>query len=566
MNLSSFRYRKPELILSLSVLLIVAYLVLLPMGMIIYGSFQDGPPFLQTNFTIQNFISFFTSNASQQAMRNTLWVAIGNTIFSVVGGTILAWITVRVKIPFIRLIQICIVIPFLFSPFVGAVAWGYLAAPDGFGLINRFLRIIGITAVELNIYSIGGLIWVMGIYGIPLVYFLMSNAFQTLDFRLEEIAEITGASRWLVIRTIVIPLVLPAFLSSVIITFVTACESYAVPAVLGIPARIDVLATRIVIDVQSFPLRYGRASASAVVLTIISLLGMLAYFKALGYQRRFVTITGKIARPAPKESRAWSIFAGIFVSLYIILVVVLPLIVLLVLSFQFFYGQPLFPIRMTLANYVSIFNDTRFVRAFSNSMIMSLVGPFICVLIGFLVSMISVRYSNKFGRIAEIITTGSLAIPGIVLGLALLWVYLRVPIPIYGTLIILILATITRQLPQATRITTSILLQLSPELEEASQVSGSSWFRTFRSILFPLMAPALVSAFLILFIVSIREISSVMLLYGLGTEILPVLMLELWTEGMFVQVAAMAMIQLAIMIFAMSILLRFLRSPLQVMG
>ena len=273
------------------VLAILAYLVLIPVGMILYGSLQAVGPGREPMWTIGNYISLFTEPGYLKSLQNTLIITLGSTAIAVGGGLLLAWITTRVDLPGTRLIQIGIVIPFLMSPFVGAVAWGYLAAPN-FGLLNRLLETTGLGWLELNIYTLGGIAWVSGIYGIPVAYLFMFNAFQGLDYRLEESAEIIGASRWRIMRTIVLPLVLPSILAVALLEFVTAAESYAVPAVLGSPARIDVLSTGIVQDVHSVPANYGRASASSVFLMLVAVIGLLGYQKGVRVERRGVTGSG----------------------------------------------------------------------------------------------------------------------------------------------------------------------------------------------------------------------------------------------------------------------------------
>lgn len=554
-----------EWTLTLAMLAVVAYLVLPPAFMVLYGSFQDGSPFQATAWTIRNYTDVLTSPAYHRSLLNTLIMAAGSTAIAVIGGTALAWVTTRVALPGMRFIQAGFVVPFLMSPFVGAIAWSYLAAPR-FGMLNHMLDAIGLGAIALNVYSLAGMAWVSGLYGIPVVYLLMNNAFQGLDYQLEEAAEVTGAGRWRVLRTVVLPIVLPALLASALLEFVSAAESFAVPAVLGTPARIDVLATRIILDLQSVPANYGRASAAAVVLTSIAIIGLLGYQRALRQQRRFVTVTGKASRPAAKESGPW-VYAGItIVVLYLVLAVFLPVIVLVLTSFQRYYGQPLFPIDLTWQNYIDVVRDGRFERALRNSLIVATIGSAICVAIGVLVAHVAARTTNPLRNVVDAIATIPIAFPGVVLGLALVWTYVRLPLPIYGTLLILILVAVTIRLPYATRFASARLLQLSPDLEEASQVTGAGKARTLGRIVLPLIAPSLAAAFLILFIITIREISTVVLLYGYGTEVLPILLLDLSTEGQFVDVAALTVLMLLLMFAVWGVASRFLRSPLQTVG
>lgn len=362
-----------------------------------------------------------------------------------------------------------------------------------------------------------------------------------------------------VFRTIVVPLLMPSFVSSALLCFIHSVESYAVPAVLGTPVGIDLLATRIALDLQSSPPAYGPASASAMLLMIVAVIGMYGYYRATRVQQRFVTVSGKgVALPA--AARGWPVALGVALAwLYVVLAVVLPIGVVAIASFQSYWGQPIFGFTPTLKNYISVFKLPNFEPALQNTLLLAIVGPTVTVFFGFVIAYLNLRRPSFLSRIIDGIAIIPHASPGLVIGLALLWTYLFMPNPIYGTVWILLLALVTRFLPYAGRPIHAALLQLSPELEEASRVSGASPLRTFLFILMPLAAPALISAWLLLYVVFIREISTVVLLITLGTNSLPVLLFNLFTDGWYTQGAALAIIQLLMMAIGWVVLSRFIR-------
>jgi iron(III) transport system permease protein len=295
----------------------------------------------------------------------------------------------------------------------------------------------------------------------------------------------------------------------------------------------------------------------------IVVIGLLGYQRSLGLQKKYVTVTGKASPPVPQDVGRWRYVGAAVIFVYIFLAVVLPLVVLIVSSFQKFYGAPWFPMVLTTANYRAIFDDSSFVGAIINSAIVSTSGAAICVALGLLVAYLVTRGTHPVRKLVDVLATAAVAFPGIVLGLALLWTYVQFPVPIYGTIFIIIIALVTIRLPYANRFAASTLQRLSTDLEEASAVTGSAWLRTMRRIVLPLTAPALASAFLILFIMMLRDISTVVLLYSYNTVILSVLLTNRLLDGIYVQAAALTVILIVLMLFVWLIASRFLRSPLQ---
>jgi iron(III) transport system permease protein len=393
----------------------------------------------------------------------------------------------------------------------------------------------------------------------PVVFLFMSATMSSLDTSLEEIARVTGASPVRVLCTVIIPILLPSLLSCALICAVHSIESYAVPAVLGTSAGIDLLSTRIALDLAMTPPAYGTASASAILLMSVAIFGTIAYSYATRVQQRFITVSGKAANK-PQPLRGWRMYLGLGLAWsYIVLSVVLPIGVIVLASFQSYWGQPISKFSPTLDNYKYIFNLPNFVPALKNTLFLSTVGPTLTVALGFVLAYASLRGKTPLRVIIDKIAIIPHAIPGLVIGLALMWTYLFLPVPFYGTIWILLVALITRFTPYANRPLHAMLLQLNPELEEASRTAGAGWWRTFSRILAPLALPSLVSSWLLLYVVFIREISTIILIYTFSTISIPIFLFNIFFEGHYSEGAALTIIQLLLMLFGWVLLSRYIK-------
>jgi iron(III) transport system permease protein len=536
----------------------MAWLVIVPLAMILWGSFRHGAPYEESPLSLDNYVKLFTSPAYRRAMLNTVIVGISATAICLVGGTALAWITTRVALPGIKLIKIAAALPFFISSFVGSIAWVYLGAPR-VGVINQLLSVVWPGGPQVDIYTLGGIVWVQALYDMPVAFLMMSGTMASLDASIEESARVTGAGPFRVFRSVTLPLLTPSLVSCGLLCFIHSIENYAVPQILGTPVGVNVLATRIAIDIHSAPPSYGTASASAMLLMVVSVLGMVLYYRATRRQERFVTVTGKgVAQPTVR--RGWPVYVGVTVAwLYVVLAVVLPIAMIIVSSFQKYWGQPIWDLSLSATNYVAVIEQPKFMPAVRNTLFLATVGPTIAVAIGFSVSYLNLRRPSFLAKVADAIAIIPHAIPGMVIGLALLWTYLFWPIGIYGTVWIMLLALVTRFLPYANRPIQASLMQLSPELEEASRVAGARKSTTFRRVLVPLTTPALLSAWMMLYVVFIREISTVILLFTLGTYSMPIMVFERFSDGWYNQGSALAVMQLGLMLVGWLVVSRFIR-------
>jgi iron(III) transport system permease protein len=395
----------------------------------------------------------------------------------------------------------------------------------------------------LDVFGLPGMIAVEGLHLSPLVFLLMIAAFRSMDPALEESAAVSSAAPLTVLRRVTLPLLRPALLAATFISLIRGIEAFEVPALLGMPAGVWVFTSRIWQAFSTHPSDYAEGGAYALLLLAVTAVFGLLLLR-LGHARRFETLTGRAFRPRRVELGRWRRPVAAAAGVYVAVAVVLPLAVLAYVSIQPFYGPPtLDRLRAsTLDNYAAVLSDEATVRAFGNSLVLALGTATAVVVLTALVAWIVVRTRLPGRRLLDLLASMPLAIPGLVLGVALLFVYLRAPIPVYGTIWILFIAYVTRFMPYGMRYAASALQQVGGELEEAAHAGGASWWQTFRRVLLPLIAPGLLAGWAFVVVVSIRELSSSILLYSPGNEVLAVRMWTLYAEGRFPELAALGVL------------------------
>jgi iron(III) transport system permease protein len=396
----------------------------------------------------------------------------------------------------------------------------------------------------------GGMIWVEGLHLSPLVFVMMVAAFRSMDPAFEEAALTSGASFPKVMRKITLRLVTPALASAMLIMFIRGLESFEVPALIGLRGGVRVFTSRIWLALREFPPNYGLAAAFSVGLILISITGILFYNYLTSQNQQFATITGRGFRPHRFDLGRWRYFAGIMLVIYFLFLVGLPFLILLWTSLNPIYTSPSIDNLglLTLDNYSFILKMDRARTALTNSLISSLGSGVIVMLVTAIIAWITVK-SRGFGRTAvDAITFMPITIPGIVLGVSLIFVYLILPIPIYGTIWILLIAYITRYMPYGFRMNSASMVQISNELEEAASISGSSRLQTFLRITFPLLKPGLIGGFIFVVIVSFRELSSSILLYSSKSIVVSILIFDLWEGGQFSKVAALSVLMIVFLV------------------
>jgi iron(III) transport system permease protein len=493
-----------------------------------------------------NFQGLLSDPRFYQAVGNTLICGVGATILSCLLGFTLAWIVARTDVPGRGWFETLNLVPFFLSPYVGAVSWTYLAAPNS-GIITTLFRSWGIPLDFLNIYSLGGVIWVLSLFYTPYVYLFVIAPMRQMDAALEDAARVHGASFWYTLRHITIPLLMPALLSGALVVFVTSAGLFDVPLALASTKGIRTMPTEIFSLVQ-YPSDFGRAAAFGVVVLCATVLLAVWQRSYLG-KRRYEIVTGKGYRPRTVQLRPLGRFAALALEvIYIGGGVVLPLIALLMVSFSPIWTGRLNWAALTLANYKYVlFNYSLTQQAILNSLFLALVGATLGVIMSLLQAYYLNRGAQRGRTLVDAILSLPLGIPGIILGLGFLILAIRTPL--YSTLTIILIAYIARFFPLATRNLSAMFLAINPELEQSARASGASWWQTMRLVMMPLLRPAIIAAWLMLFVIFIRELGATILLYAQGTETISVALVIL-SERSFGFVAALAVIQLIMLLCA----------------
>ncbi|HEX3060248.1 MAG TPA: iron ABC transporter permease [Usitatibacter sp.] len=524
---------------------ITVYIALIPLGFLIWQSFftpQTADKAAQ--FTFGNYAEAYGSPETARLFWNSVQFAIGTSCFSFIVGTALAWMNERTNTPFKNLFYALSIIPLIIPGILFTVAWILLASPK-IGIINLVMKNwLGLENHLFDIYSLWGMIWVDGLHYSPMAFLLMSAAFRAMDPALEESAMMSGANVFQVAWRVTLRLSWPAVFATMLILFVRALESFEVPALLGLPVGIQVFTSSIYQAVHRYPSQVGLASAYAVILLAITTVGVYFQSRLSSRGSKYATMTGKGFRPRQIDLGPWRwVTAGIFI-VYFMLIVVLPFAVLVWSSFQKFYSVPSWHAlqNLTLDPYRFILTYPNLTRSVVNSLMLAFGSATIIMLVTSVICWIVVKTKLPGRWLLDNIASLPMVFPGLVLGLAIMIFYLNFDIGIYGTIWIMFIAYITRFMPYGLRYNTTSMLQIHKELEESAAMSGASWGTTFRRIILPLLKPGLVAGWIYVMIVSIRELSSSILLYSPGTEVVSIVIWELWENGQYVELSALGVL------------------------
>src|ERR1700754_4792010 len=537
-----------KLLIVAGVAVVIGYLALVPLYYLLYGTFFDA-----NGFTLGAFARAYTADGIGELISNSLLFAIGAAILSLVVGTALAYLNVRTDVPFKPLFFAASMIPLIIPGILYTISWIFLASPD-IGLLNAFLEPL-VGPGFFDVFTIWGMIWVEGLHLSPIVFLLMVAAFRSMDASLEESALLSGASRWTTFLKITVPLVRPAIVASILVMTVRSLESFEVPALLGLQNGIYVFTSQIYFPLPSYPPDLAGAGALAVGLLVIAVLGVILSNRVGRNGKDFQTVTGKGFRPRPMELGRFRWVAGGLIILYFVATVLAPLAVLLYTSLLKFYVAPSAEAfrTMSLDNYRELAGLASAGTALKNSLILGLGSATVVMLFMSVAAWIVVRSKIRFRGLLDQLAFVPLVIPGLVLGLGISFVYLRSPIPIYGTIFILLIAYCTRYMPYGMRYAVTSMHQISAELEESAQVSGASWWQTFRRVLLPLLSPGLVAGFIYILTVSFRELSSSILLYSPGNEVLSILIFEQFENGSFTILAALGVMMVLTLVVLVTV-------------
>lgn len=543
--IESYR-REPQLAVVLFVGVIIAFLALSPTLMLFYGSFLSKPFGVpDAALTLANYKAAYTDPLTYQLLFNSFIFATGSSLLATVLAATLAWISIRTNAPLRKLFELTAIVPNIFPPVMLAVSWTVLLSPRT-GLINRLLmQMFGLSEAPFNIYSLGGMIFVEALITTPLAFLIVSASLYSMDPALEESARVAGSSNFQIARRITMPIIRPALLASAMLNFVRAIESFDTPAIIALPARIEVFTTKIYREaIGAFPPNQNLAATYGVSLLLVTMLFVYFYRRLTVRSERYVTVTGRGYRPMIIDLGRWRYAAAAVAGLILILIVLLPFLVLIYVSFITYVHVPGAKTweLLTWENYHVNFTDARTYRALQNSLLLAISGATICMVLAALTAWVTTKTKAAGRGIIEALTFIPWAFPGTALAIGLLWTYVYVPLPIYGTLWILLIAYITRFLPYGLRTMTSTIVQIHDDMQHASMVSGAGFLVTFRRILLPLLRPGFIAGWIILATIYLREFSTSVFLYSPGSEPLGPLLYHFYVDGNLGPMCSLALI------------------------
>jgi iron(III) transport system permease protein len=546
--------RRPRLRRWLPVLLqlaVLAVIVLCPMFFILVGAFTDNAErdslFDFGNFTVDNF-SVLGSGTARTALLNSAAVGLGASIVALVIGCLLAFLAARTDIPGRKAIYGVAITPLFLPALVGALAWALLGGPAT-GYLNLAFNAIGLPHL-IDVYSFAGMIFVLGLYYAPYPFLMVHSALSLMNPDLEDAASLHGARVSQMLRKVTFPLVMPAVVGSAILVFALTVENFPVAQVIGVPGGVDTLPTLIYRLMNASPARSNDAAAVAVVLTILLVVVVAAQQRAMG-NKEYTTVSGKGVRARRVSLRSWRIPAAAFAWTYFLLAVLLPVGALILAAMQTSpyvadLGQLTEPGALSLWGMGQTLQSPDFHQVVGNSVIVGVATAAIGTALCFALAYTRYRTNAPGRKLLEYVAMLPLAVPAIVLGLGLLWTWLALPIPVYGTLAVLVIAFVAVFLPQGYRGVSASIIQLDKDLEDSAVMLGARRHRAITFVTAPLLRVGLSSTFLLLLMLSMRELTAALFLFTSDTRLLSIAIFDAYDNGSFQSAAELSLLYCAV--------------------
>ena len=537
----------PRNLALIACVLIAGWLVFVPLAALFYTAFTEDTGFGPGPASLQNFVEAYSSWHVLRVFGNSLIFAAGTAVATLVMGGLVAFVVERTDAPLGPLFHSLALLSFAIPGLLTSMAWIFVLSPN-IGWVNALMKDwLGLTEAPFSIYSMGGMIWALSSHYFPLAYLALGPALRVLDVRLEEAALVSGARYWQVMPKITLPLLRPAILSTALLLFMLGMSSYEVPRLIGRPARIDVFTTEIQAATQNAPPEFGIASALSITLLLICIVAVFFYRSATRNAEAFATITGKGYMPTRIKLRKWRWPVALAISFMFLIALGLPLLTLVWQSFFRNLAQPFVGSTSpaTWENYQFILHYPIFVDAVKTSVFLAAMAATIIIGLTFVMAWIALRAVPKSGWVLDSLAFTPIAMPHVIVGAAILFAYLMLPIPVYNTIWILLIAYVTLYLHYGMRFISSGLTQIHKELEEVAEVAGARMRQIFLWILLPLLAPVLLAAWIYIFVLAVRELGASVFLIGPGTHVLGTISLTMWEEGgSYGAVSALGVIQI----------------------
>ena len=502
---------------TLLILAIVAFLLVFnvfPMAYLVFRSF-----FGERGFTLEAFKRIYTYPLNWNALRNTLVTAGLSMVFGVMIAFPLAWLVGRTDIYGRRFFRTLFVMTYMVPPYVGAMAWLRLLNPK-VGVLNVFLKeLLGLAENPFNIYTIGGLVWVLTTFYYPYAFITISRAMEKMDPSLEEASKISGASPLRTVLTVTFPVMLPSIVAAGLLVFVSAASCYGIPSIIGAPGQIDTVTTRI-IDYVYVGSQEGLSDATTLAVSLMVIANLVLYVSTfICGKKQYVTVSGKSTRPNIVELGRWRLPLTILVALFALVVVAIPFATVAATSFMRNLGKPLGPGNFTTRYWHILLTRKGILDTAKNSLIAASVAATAGIAISCVMAWLLTRTQARGRHIPDFLITLGSGAPSVVIALALIMTMSgRFGINIYNTLTIMIVAYMVKYLLMGMRTVVSAMSQIHPSLEEASLISGAEWQRGFRDVTLPLIAPSVVAGWFLIFMPSFYELTMSTLLYSTDTK------------------------------------------------
>ncbi|MGX1309251.1 iron(III) transport system permease protein [Amorphus suaedae] len=534
--------------LSLAILAILLLLVLPPIVMLARSSIAElGPGGVVTGWTLDHFQKLLADRHLAASFLNSVIFAAGSAVVSFLVGGVIAWVVERTNAPCKMLAYVTAIVSMGTPYILYVVAWLFLLGNVGpFNTVYR--QLTGATEPLINANSMVGMVLIEGFLWSPLVFLMLSSTFRAANADMEEAARMSGASVFQTVRRVSLPLAMPAVLALGMFVFIRAIEAFEVPLLVGMPGGIDVLTTDVYESTQQMPPDLGHSSAFAMILLVLVAILFTFYGRLARNADRYQSITGKAYRPRLFDLGAYKYLAGALIVAEFVIVLLLPILALVWLSLlPYMSGIALRMVPfLNLDNYRVVLGETYYLNLAINTVLVSAGAATFVVLLSALSGWIAAR-RGPFSWAIDQLSTIPLIFPGIVMSVAMMQIYLRLPLPIYGSLWAIMIAYLIRYMPYGMRYSYSGVLQIHRELEEAATVSGAPLSAMLRRVIAPLLSPALLSAWIFIFLICSKELSVAVLLAGPRSQVIAVAMLDLWVNGQGGELAAFGLVWTMVM-------------------
>ena len=547
---STWRFHMPSVPMAI-LLLVVGFLVLTPLALMILNSFQIARPGQPIVWGLDGWIKAFSTPGIIKAMSNTFTLALTRQVIALFIGAFFAWLIARTDMPMNGFLEFLFWLSFFLPALPETMGWILLLDPK-YGLLNQGLMGLGVLSQPLfNIYSFWGIIWAHLGGTVSVKVMLLAPAFRNLDAALEESSRISGASGWHTFFHIIVPIMMPAILVTTILGIIRSLEAFEIELLLGTPIGLQVYSTKIHELVTWEPPQFPPAMALSTVFLAVLLL-LVAFQRIYIGKRSYTTVTGRGFSIRRTQLGRWRYPAFALVLTFALIITVIPTVLLLTGTFMKLFGFFAIADPWTLDNWRQTLDDPVLLRSLGNTLAIGLgsglVGVFFYSIIAYFI--VKTHYRGRW--LLDFLSWLPWSIPGILLGVALLWTFLQTKIflPIYGSIYILMIAMVIKSMPFGTQLVKSVLLQLGNDLEEASKVCGGTWFDTYRRVVLPLIFPALVTVGLVGFISAARDISTVVLLGSGRSRTLSLLMLDFAAGAELEKATVVAVMVVALVVAA----------------